>query len=171
MYRHHTLLIAAGAASVLLLSLAIALPFGQAGATPGSGVSSSVVARGTTHRDISLRVRHPADVVFARVTLQPGGSTGWHTHPGPLLAVVESGTLTHYDRRCHTRTYTAGQAFKETQRVHMGANKTSAPVVLDVTYLVPGGGPLSDDVRAPRCAANVRADRAGGRRMAGRTLG
>lgn len=159
MNRNHTLLIAAGAATAVLLSLAVALPFGQAGATPGSGVSSSLVARGTTHRDIRLRARQPTDFVFARVTLQPGGSTGWHTHPGPLLAVVESGTLTHYDRRCHAATYAAGQAFEETQRVHMGANRTSAPVVLDVTYIVPGGGPLSEDARAPRCAADLRADR------------
>jgi quercetin dioxygenase-like cupin family protein len=159
MNRNHTLLIAAGAASAVLLSLAVVIPFGQAGATPGSGVSSSIVSRGTTHGDIRLRARQPTDVVFARVTLQPGGSTGWHTHPGPLLAVVTSGTLTHYDRRCHAKTYTTGQAFKETQRVHMGANKTSAPVVLDVTYIVPGGGPLSGDARAPRCAASLRADR------------
>jgi quercetin dioxygenase-like cupin family protein len=162
MNRKHALVVAAGTAGAVLLSLAVALPFGQAGATPGSGVSSSVLARGTTHRDIRVHARQPSDVVVARVTLQPGGSTGWHTHPGPLVAVVESGTLTHYDRRCHARTYRPGQAFQETQRVHMGANKTRAPVVLAVTYLVPGGGPLSDDAGAPRCAADLRADQPAG---------
>jgi quercetin dioxygenase-like cupin family protein len=154
MNRKHTQLVAASAAAAVLLPLALVLPLGQAGATPGSGVSSTILGRGTTHRDIRLHAKQPTELVFARVTLQPGGSTGWHTHPGPLLAAVESGTLTHYDRNCHAQTYTAGQAFKETQRVHMGANKTSAPVVLDVTYIVPGGSPLSDDASAPTCAAN-----------------
>jgi quercetin dioxygenase-like cupin family protein len=155
---NHTLLISAGAASAVLLSLTVALPFGQADATPGSGVSSSVVARGKTHRDIHLRARQPSDVVLTRATLQPGGSTGWHTHPGPVLVVVESGTLTHYDR-CHARTYRAGQAFKETPRVHMGTNKTSAPVVLYVTYIVPTGRPLSHDAHAPKCTASFQANR------------
>jgi quercetin dioxygenase-like cupin family protein len=154
MNRKRTPLIAASAAATVLLPLAFVLPLSQAGATPGSGVSSTILARGTTDRDIRLHAKQPTELVFVRVTLQPGGSTGWHTHPGPLLAVVESGTLTHYDRGCHAQTYTAGQAFKETQRVHMGANETSAPVVLDVTYIVPGGGPLSDDAAAPTCAAN-----------------
>jgi len=61
--------------------------------------------------------------------LQPDGDTGWHTHPGPLLVVVESGMLTHYDRRCDVQTYSAGQAFEEpagSQHVHMGTNRTDA---------------------------------------------
>jgi quercetin dioxygenase-like cupin family protein len=94
--------------------------------------------------------------VFARITLEPDGSTGWHTHPGPLLVVVESGALTHYDSRCHSQTYRAGQAFEEPagrRHVHMGTNRTSTPVVLDVTYIIPRGGPLRDEAPAPRCAA------------------
>lgn len=154
MNRMRTSLIAAALATIVLLPLALVLPLGKAGATPGSGVSSSIVARGTTDRDIRLRAKQPSDLVFARVTLQPGGSTGWHSHPGPVLAVVESGTLTHYDRDCRAGTYTTEEAFKETERVHMGANKTSEPL-LQVMYFVPAGGPLRDDAPAPKCAAGL----------------
>jgi quercetin dioxygenase-like cupin family protein len=155
MNRKHASLIAAGAATAVLLPLARVLPLGQAGATPGSGTSSSIVARGTTDRDIRLRAEQPSDLVLARVTLEPGGSTGWHTHPGPQLVVVQSGTLTRYDRGCHAQTYTANEAFKEIPGVHMAANKTSEPVVLGVTFIVPTGGPLSDDAPAPKCAAGL----------------
>jgi quercetin dioxygenase-like cupin family protein len=84
--------------------------------------------------------------------------TGWHTHPGPLLVVVESGTLTHYGRHCHAETYTAGEAFKEPaarRHVHMGINRAGTPVVLDVTYIVPSGGPLRNEAPAPKCAAKL----------------
>lgn len=155
MNRTRTSLIAAAVGTAVLLPLALVLPLGKAGATPGSGVSSLIVARGTTDRDIRLRAKQPSDLVFARVTLEPDGSTGWHSHPGPVLTVVESGTLTHYDRDCHAGTYSAEEAFKETERVHMGANKTNEPVVLQVTYIVPAGGPLRDDAPAPKCAAGL----------------
>jgi quercetin dioxygenase-like cupin family protein len=151
-------LIAAAAVTAALMALVLMLPLGRAGATPGSGVTSSTIARGTTARDIHIRAKQPSELVFARITLQPDGYTGWHTHPGPLLVVVESGTLTHYDRHCHAQTYTAGEAFSEPaghRHVHMGINKAGTLVVLDVTYIVPSGGPLRNEAPAPKCAAKL----------------
>jgi hypothetical protein len=72
--------------------------------------------------------------------------------------VVESGTPTRYDCDCDARAYATGQAFTEPagrRHVHMGVNTTSAPVVLDVTYVVPAGGPLRDEAPAPKCAARM----------------
>lgn len=157
MNQKHALIVAA-AVSAVLMALVLMLPLGRAGATPGSGVTSSIIARGITDRDIDIRVTQPSDLVFARITLQPDGYTGWHTHPGALLVVVESGTLTHYDRHCHAETYTAGEAFKEPagrRQVHMGINKAGTPVVLDVTYIVPSAGPLRNEAPAPKCAAKL----------------
>jgi quercetin dioxygenase-like cupin family protein len=158
MNQRHTLIVAAAAAIVALMALVLMLPLGRAGATPGSGVTSSIIARGSTDRDIHIRAKRPSDLVFARITLQPDGYTGWHTHPGPLLVVVESGTLTHYDRHCHAETYTAGEAFTEPagrRHVHMGINKAGTTVVLEVTYIVPSGGPLRNEAPAPECAAKL----------------
>lgn len=115
-----------------------------------------MLAEGTTDAGINIEASGPTTLVFQRVTIQPGGCTGWHTHPGPLLVVVQSGTLTHCNRHCEVRTYTPGQAFEEPggqQYVHMGANQGGDPVVLDVTYVVPAGGPLRNDVPGPTCAA------------------
>jgi quercetin dioxygenase-like cupin family protein len=156
--KHTYVLAVAGMAAAALLALVLVLPLGRAGATDGSGVSTTILSRGTTDSHIRVHSRQPTDLVFARVTLQPDGYTGWHTHPGPLLVVVQSGTLTRYDSDCDARTYAAGQAFTEPagrRYVHMGANKTSEPTVLDITYVVPAGGPLRDEAPAPTCAAGL----------------
>jgi quercetin dioxygenase-like cupin family protein len=157
MNQKHALIVTAAATAVLTL-LVLVLPLWRARATPGSGVTSSITARGTTDRDIHIPATHARDLVFARITLQPDGYTGWHTHRGPLLVVVESGTLTHYDRHCNAVSYTAGEAFEEPagrRHVHMGTNHASTPVVLDVTYIVPDGGPLRDEAPAPKCASKL----------------
>src|SRR5262245_43037348 len=44
-----------------------------------------------------IRSRGMTDVYVQSNTWQPGGSTGWHTHPGPSLVIVTSGTVTAYD--------------------------------------------------------------------------
>lgn len=74
-----------------------ALGFGPSAAmaAPGSGVSGTVVAKGTSTG--KLKVKTPkgrTDVTFRTITVEPGGSTGWHTHSGQVIAVVQSGTLT-----------------------------------------------------------------------------
>lgn len=139
-------------------ALASSLVGSPAVATTGQGASSVIVAQGTTGETVHVQANGSTRMVFQRVTIQPGGFTGWHTHPGPLLVVVEAGTLTHFDRHCGVMTYTAGQAFEEMagpDEVHMGANQGDQPVVLDVTYVVPSDGPLRNDAPAPPCAATT----------------
>ena len=94
------------AAAVAILALAlvaalIALPSDQATATPPSGIATELLARGTVAQanhvrvaGIKLATRGPVDVATVHVTFQPGGSTGWHIHPGPALVTVKSGQLT-----------------------------------------------------------------------------
>jgi hypothetical protein len=75
---------------------------GVALATPPSGLTSEPLARGAAgefrihDRDLGLKLaaRQSTDVAIVRATLEPGGFTGWHGHPGPSIVVVKSGTLT-----------------------------------------------------------------------------
>ncbi|WUS96450.1 cupin domain-containing protein [Streptomyces sp. NBC_00708] len=126
-----------------------------AGATPGSGVSATVVAQGTSVG--KLKVKAPkgrADVTFRTITIAPGGSTGWHTHSGQLIAVVKSGTLTRTLDDCSVEVSPAGTSFIEPsgkKHRHIGRNLGSEPVVLWVTYLLPRGSELSDDADAVEC--------------------
>ena len=55
-----------------------------------------------------------SDVYVQNNVWQPGGSTGWHTHPGHSLIIVTAGTVTAYegdDPSCTPHAYTVGQGF------------------------------------------------------------
>ncbi|MGW2476826.1 cupin domain-containing protein [Streptomyces sp. NPDC001665] len=126
-----------------------------AGATSGSGVIATEVAKGTSPGP--LKVSAPegrADVTFVTATVAPGGSTGWHTHKGQLIVVVKSGTLTRTLDDCSVEVSPAGTSFVEPagrNHRHIGRNLGSEPVVLWVTYLLPQGSELSDDAEAVVC--------------------
>lgn len=96
-----------------------ALGFGPSAAmaAPGSGVSGTVVAKGTSTG--KLKVKTPkgrTDVTFRTITVEPGGSTGWHTHSGQVIAVVQSGTLTRILDDCSVEVMAAGTSFIEPWR-------------------------------------------------------
>jgi quercetin dioxygenase-like cupin family protein len=114
------------------------------------------LARGTSRG--TLRIKPPkgrTDVIFRTVTLAPGDSTGWHHHPGQIIAVVQSGTLTRILHDCSVETVSAGEAFVEPagrKNRHIGFNVGSEPVVLYMTCLLPQDAPLSIEAEAPDCA-------------------
>ena len=140
--------------------LTFGLTVGIASATPGGGiVAAPVIARATVDADnFKLKLHdssNPADVAIQQVTIAPGGFTGWHTHPGPAVVLVKSGSFTLYeadDLSCMGRTYTAGESFVDTGygNVHIGRNEAMTNVELWVVYLdVPVGGALRIDAAAP----------------------
>ncbi|WP_328767832.1 cupin domain-containing protein [Streptomyces sp. NBC_00286] len=123
-------------------------------ATPGSGVTGTILAKGTSDDGLKIKTRGRTDVVVRTITVAPGGSTGWHYHQGELIAVVQSGTLTRTMHDCTVETTTAGKSFVEPagpHHVHIGRNLGTEPVVLYVTYLLPEGAPLSVDAPDPGC--------------------
>jgi quercetin dioxygenase-like cupin family protein len=135
---------------------AAAIVTGIAVATPGSGASSTILARGLADEKVKTRGNEPYDVVVQQITIAPGGHTGWHTHPGSAVAVVKAGTLTIYDgddSSCTAETFDAGEAYIDAGygHVHIGRNEGSVPLEILVTYLdVPaGGGPVRIDAANP----------------------
>lgn len=123
-------------------------------ATPGSGVSATILAKGTSEDGLKIKTKGRTDVVVRTITIEPGGSTGWHYHLGKLIAVVQSGTLTRTMADCSVEVATAGQSFVEpdgANHVHIGRNLGTEPVVLYVTYLLPEGAPPSVDAPDPGC--------------------
>ncbi|MEY9894524.1 quercetin dioxygenase-like cupin family protein [Catenulispora sp. MAP12-49] len=132
--------VATTVAAVLVLTPA------TANATPAYGVSAV---------DLYKTTVGGKDYVLRQITVQPGGSTGWHWHDGTLFAYVEHGTLTHTDADCVTTdTYTEGAAFVEpsgADHVHIGRNLGVTPLVLDVLYVDPVGSPYSEDAPDPGC--------------------
>jgi uncharacterized RmlC-like cupin family protein len=141
---------------ILLAIAALPLIAVPALATPGSGASSTILARGLAVEKVKTHGNAPFDVVVQQLTIAPGGQTGWHTHPGNAVAVIKSGTLTVYDgddRSCTGKAYTAGQVYRDPGygHVHIGRNESSTtPLEIVVVYLdVPIAGGFRIDAEAP----------------------
>jgi quercetin dioxygenase-like cupin family protein len=82
--------------------------------------------------------RTSADFALAKVVIEPGGTTGWHHHPGVALVSVNSGAVTEYDAKCHKSVFKAGEGFFETKgEVHVVRNQGKANAVLYVTFIAP----------------------------------
>ena len=138
-------------------------------ASPGAGVlSGMVVARGQFLDPVDVKFKidggseevihapDAAETVMQQIVIAPGGHTGWHSHPGPVVVIVKSGALTFYsshDPSCAGRTYTAGQAFIDSGQghVHIARNlSTTENLELWATYFdVPPGGAFRVDVPDP----------------------
>jgi quercetin dioxygenase-like cupin family protein len=152
-----TLLVAVGVTILALLALGV----GAAFATTPSGVTPTPLTRATLgtfvaqNDGITLKSpRRSADVTNVRVDLQPGGTTGWHHHPGVAVVAVASGTVTEYDKECRQSVIGAGRGFVESQdRVHLVHNEGSVPAVLYVTFISPTQTPavLIDDPQPQGC--------------------
>jgi len=57
-----------------------------------------------------------AELSIQHVRLSPNQATAWHTHPGPVLVAIASGSLTYEDAHateCRRTTYTAGEGFTD----------------------------------------------------------
>lgn len=131
-----------------LLTAGVVLMPEAAHATPPSGVSGVIISKTTIGGK---------DYIVREITVQPGGSTGWHWHDGTLYAYVAQGTLTHTDSDCTTsNVYSRGDVFVEPSgagNVHIGRNLGTTPLVLDVLYVDPAGSPLSEDAPNPGCSS------------------
>ena len=96
------------AVAVVLLVLSAA----PGAATPSSGVTNMTLARGTDVSGGTIPLQEGTDVVVSQISIQPGGSSGWHMHPGGAIVVVKQGEVTVYKSQgsqCEATTYTAGK--------------------------------------------------------------
>ena len=94
---------------------------------------------------------------MAQITVLPGGSSGWHSHPGGAIVLVQQGSLTVYESvggGCEIATYSAGQGFVERPgEVDQVINTGAVPYTLYVTFpRVPGGcAPRTDEPNPGTC--------------------
>jgi quercetin dioxygenase-like cupin family protein len=130
-----------------------------ASADAGSGFNSVVIAKGLTRHSFDIHQRKGNDVVTAQNTLEPGGSSGWHSHPGTTLVVIQSGQFILYSEpvgggRCRSHTYTAGQVYLEQPGDEQNAvNNGTVTAVAAVTFFnVPhGASPRIDRANPGDC--------------------
>jgi quercetin dioxygenase-like cupin family protein len=114
-------------------------------ATPGSGFVGSPPQRATIapyhfdSNDFKIDQKNPEEVVMRQLAFSPEGTSGWHSHPGPVFVLVTQGTLTNYqadDPTCAGQQITAGQGFVEPPgAVHTVYNRGTVTVLASVTFL------------------------------------
>ena len=130
------------------------------GATPPSMLTNVPLARGTNVSRGTIPLQVGTDVAMAQITVDPGGSSGWHSHPGGAIIVVKQGSLSVYSPRsgqCQVTTYSAGQAFIERPgEVDQVVNTGTIPYVLYVTFpRVPQGDSARTDAPDPGTCPGV----------------
>jgi len=143
-----------------------------AGATSVRGVTSTNFGTGRFHEIDAVSVAYSSnwqaristksesDVWMLENRIAPGGSFGWHSHPGPSLVVVKTGTLTLYqanDPDCKPQVIEAGSGFVDAGGdVHLVRNEGSIETVVYVMSLVPRGATRRIDQPNPSNCPSVR---------------
>jgi quercetin dioxygenase-like cupin family protein len=145
---------------VALAGVVLAFSVAPGGATPPSGQTSVVLARGTDISNGTVPLQAGTDIAMVQLTLDPGGSTGWHSHPGGAIVVIKQGSVTAYDSigsQCQIETHSAGDAFIERPGVvHKVVNTGTVPVInLIVFPRVPPGGAFRIDEPDPGTCPGV----------------
>lgn len=142
-------------AGALLLGATVAL------ASPGKDVTAGPQVGGTVAGKFNLNIagfinfhtKGDLRVVDQVITIKPGGYVGWHSHPGPVLVVVKSGTFRSVQTDCSYTDYAAGQVYVDqgAGHVHNAVNPGSVDLEISITYLAPPGVPLRDEAPAITC--------------------
>ena len=137
---------------ITLLALALSgVLVGTALATGAVGFTSQLLAQGTTTGSVNFKLHsdgHPKQkiefvtkgaVIFrtAQNTIVPGGSSGWHSHPGIVLVTVKVGTVTFYSADCSFNVYPAGTSFVEREGDGPGLalNKGTIDAIVVATFI------------------------------------
>jgi quercetin dioxygenase-like cupin family protein len=162
---------AAYAGPIVGLLVGVAATFGatSAFATDQSGVTSTLLASQVHFGDILINSRtDPANTwqvmmrtlgesdgyVVDNVLAHNGGTTGWHSHPGPSLIFVIRGSVTNYssdDPACAGTVYTAGTGFVDPggSDVHELVNNGNVDAETIALQLLPHGAKRRIDAGVP----------------------
>jgi len=103
---------------------------------------------------VKFQTKDPTDVLVQTISFQPGGTSGWHFHPGVVIVVVESGQVTTHDASCQTATYGPHQSFVEsgTEPFMVSNESATDKAVVYATLVVPAGSPFRIETAPPACA-------------------
>jgi len=158
--------------AILLVVLGAAAYGGTVLATPSTGFTSTTLAKAqfgeldshvhTVPADwqVWLKTKGLSDLYVQSNVFAPGGSSGWHTYPGPSLITVTAGTVTVYegdDPACTPKVYsvngTNGFVDVGGGDVHLIRNESTEEARTVVVQLIPAGAARRLDALAPgNCA-------------------
>ena len=124
-------------------------------ATSGNLFVTTPLVRSTAAVRINVKT-HPNelnDVQVQSVVGQPGGYSGWHSHPGYGIVAVRSGIVAIYDGddpTCSPKYVSAGEVFiEEPGHVHFVRNEGTVAYEAYATFVLPVGVPSRTDEPSP----------------------
>jgi len=111
------------------------------------------VTRITDKWHMEIKAKPGFDIAVQTIVFQPGGTSGWHSHPGPVFIQVQSGTMTFYesdDPTCSPIVRRAGESYLDAgDHAHITRNEGTTVAQNLVTYFAPPGAVLRVDADAP----------------------
>jgi quercetin dioxygenase-like cupin family protein len=148
---------------------------GNVKATPAGGFTGTTLALGRfgnieafnhalltnpslqRHRNLWLsmqKTKGDSDLYVQSNVWTPGGSTGWHTHPGHSLIIVTAGAVTAYegdDPQCTPHVYTQGMGLVDPggDHVHNLRNEGTVEARTIAVQLIPAGATRRIDAADP----------------------
>ena len=105
---------------------------------------------------LRLRTHGLSDAYVVDNTFAPGATTGWHSHPGPSLVLVRSGSVTNHSSdqpACAGQTYNAGDSFVDEggDHIHMLRNPSTTETAETIAVqILPHGAPRKTDADEPK---------------------
>lgn len=143
--------------SIVVLGVAVAT------ATQPRGIERAEVSRGVLVGGGPVRFEPGTETVIVKLSMEPGGSTGWHGHPDGGVFIVDKGILSNYGLNgpaCEAIETKAGQAYfvpPHAHHAHLGRNNGTETVELTIYYFnVPPGQPTRIDEERPKeCPADL----------------
>ena len=154
--------------AILLAAVGAATYVGSVLATPSIGFTSTTLAKaqlGELNTKVHsvpadwhamIMTKGLSDLYVQSNVFAPGGSSGWHTHPGPSLITVTAGTVTVYDGddpSCtpHVYSATGTNGFVDVGGgdVHLIRNEGTGEARTVVVQFVPTGAARRIDASAP----------------------
>jgi hypothetical protein len=159
MKRKKRMILLTAVASVSVMAIFVAITM----ASPGSGITGTLLARGTypaydlktdpkSPIDFKAKTRDQTDVVVQQHDYAPGATNGWHSHPGPVFITVTAGQLTFYERddpTCTPHVVSAGHGYVDTGMGHIGFNNTNTSAQDVTVAIAPVGAPFRTELDAP----------------------
>ena len=137
---------------LIMLAGLLGAVVGRAVGTPPSGVSAETARGPLVDRPLDvnmkfdnggkvhLKTKGPVEVAVQRIVAIPGATFGWHSHPGPTLVTILSGTLTlyHYEDCANGIDYGPGTSFSNLPwEFHLARNNGATDLVVYASYFVP----------------------------------
>lgn len=139
------ILLAGAVLVALAATAAVTVPAAAADDPPPPIVSIPLTPRSVFPDDVDLKFRlkngdsttvvnadDPSNTVIVKYTVQPNAQFPWHSHLGPVVVNIVSGSLTYIDGdTCTERTYTSGQAFVDPGQGHVHSARNAGSVATE----------------------------------------